>query len=91
MLEIIWGLEQKLIFLFHMNQNGAMSGYHDFRMSACQKRLNSTHNRGSSSIDFSSCRFRRQCLNVPPISHEYLLSNLWVHELISMDVQGYEV
>ena len=43
MLEIIWGLEQKLIFLFHMNQNGAMSGYHDFHMSACKKRLDSTH------------------------------------------------
>ena len=39
------GLGTKLIFLFHMNQNGAMSRYHNFRMSACQKRLDSTHNR----------------------------------------------
>ena len=44
-LEIIWGLEQMLIFLFHVNQNGAMSGYHDFRMSANSNRFDSTHNR----------------------------------------------
>ena len=43
-MEIIWGLEQKLFFLFHVNQNDAMSGYHEFHMSAWPERLDSTLN-----------------------------------------------
>ena len=39
------GLGTKVNFLFHVNQNGAMSRYHNFHMSACSKRFDSTHNR----------------------------------------------
>ena len=39
------GLGTKVNFLFHVNQNDAMSGYHEFHMSAWPERLDSTLNR----------------------------------------------